>query len=150
MLEIRTINRRAPLSAFNPYRSFEEISKKFLSDSLSFISDGQAAFRVDLSDQGDSYLLEADLPGFDKDSIHVDLENDVMTITAERHSAYEDGEQQKKYIRCERAFGSFSRSFDMSAVDTEHIQARYTDGVLRLALPKKTQVLPQARRVELE
>jgi len=149
MMEIRTV-RRAPLSVYNPYRSIEDMGRKFLSDSLNFFTDNRGSFRVDLSDQGDSYLLEADLPGFEKENIRIDLENETLTITAERHSAYEDEAQQDKYIRCERAFGSFTRSFDMSSVDTDKIQAKYTDGVLRLALPKKAEVLPQTRRVELE
>lgn len=149
MMEIRTV-RRAPLSVYNPYRTFEDMGRKFISDSLNFFTDSQGAFRVDLSDQGDNYLLEADLPGFEKENIHIDVENDLLTITAERHSPIEDETQKDKYIRCERPTGTFSRSFDMSSVDTEHIQAKYTDGVLKLALPKKPEILPQSRRVELE
>ena len=76
-------------------------------------------FRCDVQDKGDSYLLEAELPGFEREDIGIDLDGTTLVITA-RHSS-ESGEKDKdgNYLRRERKFGSFSRSFDVSGVDTE-------------------------------
>jgi HSP20 family protein len=103
-----------------------------------------ADFRTDIRDEGDSYLLEADLPGFDKKDIRLDLNGDILTIHAERHT------EEKNYLRCERSYGSYSRSFDISQVDAEGIKAKYKDGVLRLTLPKKQETLPASRQLEIE
>ncbi len=50
----------------------------------------------------------------------------------------------------ERSYGKYSRQFDVSAIDTDHIKAKYDNGVLRLTLPKKQEILPQARRLEID
>ena len=71
-------------------------------------------FRTDVRDQGDSYLLEADLPGFGKENIHVELEDDTMTITAERVSETE--EKAGDFVRRERRCMTRSRSFDTTGI----------------------------------
>lgn len=105
-------------------------------------------FRTDIRDQGDSFLLEADLPGFNKEDIHVDLEDDCMTITAEY--ATETEEKDGSYIRRERRFGTRSRSFDTTGIDTANISASYRDGVLRLTLPKLPEPETNSRRLLIE
>ena len=82
-------------------------------------------------------------------AIGIDLDGTTLVITA-RHSS-ESGEKDKdgNYLRRERKFGSFSRSFDVSGVDTEHISAAYKNGVLELTLPKQAAQVPQARRIEI-
>ncbi len=94
--------------------------------------------------------MEADLPGFKKEDIHIDLDGDTMTVTAERHSDYEDKEKASSYLHLERAYGVCKRSFDVAAVDTASITASYTDGVLTLTLPKKSAAAPSARRLEIQ
>ena len=104
--------------------------------------------RTDISDKGDAFVLEADLPGFKKDDIKIDLENDRLTIKAERHSEHEDN--RNGYVRRERHFGSFERSFDVSGIDTSGIRANYTDGVLTLTLPKRPELVPDNRSIVIE
>ena len=104
--------------------------------------------RTDISDKGDTFVLEADLPGFKKDDIKIDLENDRLTIKAERHSEHEDN--RNGYVRRERHFGSFERSFDVSGIDTSGIRANYTDGVLTLTLPKRPELVPDNRSIVIE
>ena len=91
----------------------------------------------------------ADLPGVEKEDLHIDLNGDAMTISAQRHSQYEEKDQQGNYVRCERSFGSFSRTFDVSGVDTEHVTAAYQNGVLTLEMPKKAEAVPESRRLEI-
>ena len=71
------------------------------------------------------------------------MDNDILTISAERHSEHEDSDKAGKYIRCERSYGKYSRSFDVSAIDAEKITATYEDGVLVLDMPKKEALIPK-------
>ena len=80
------------------------------------------AFRTDIQDQGDHYLLEADLPGFRKEDIDLHLEDNVLTITA-KHQETAENKQDGKYICRERRVGSYARSFDVSGIQEEGISA---------------------------
>ena len=100
-----------------------------------------------MTDEGDHYLLEADLPGFEKKDITLDIQNDTLIVRAERKSKVEE---KDKVIRMERSYGSYTRSFDISGVDADKIKAKYVDGVLRLTLPKLEQRMPEGRRLEIE
>ena len=134
------------------FREMEELERRFFGDSLSslFHTESMSGFRTDISDKGDSYLLEADLPGFDKDSIHLDLDEDILTISAERHSEHEDADKKGNYVCCERSYGRYQRSFDLSGVDKDNIKAKYVDGVLSLTLPKVPEVQPAVKRLLIE
>ena len=136
----------------NIFREMEELERRFFGDSFSslFKTEGTTGFRTDISDQGDSYLLEADLPGFDKDSIHIDLSEDTLTISAERHSEHEEEDKKGSYVCCERSYGRYQRSFDVSGIDQDGIKAKYADGVLSLTLPKVPEVQPAVKRLQIE
>ena len=95
-------------------------------------------------------MLEADLPGFKKEDIDVNLENNYLTIKAERKVENEEKDKKGRYIRCERSYGSFVRSFDVSDVDTDKITASYEDGVLKLNMPKKENALHTAKKLEIK
>lgn len=105
-------------------------------------------FGTDIQDAGDHYLLEADLPGFRKEDIHVDITNGSMTISAERNTQKnEKGEDG--YIRRERSYGSYRRSFDLDGIDESGIKGRYQDGVLTISLPKQQEKAAESRRLTL-
>ena len=94
--------------------------------------------------------IEAELPGFSKEDIKIDVEGDYLTVGAERRESKEEKDAKGSYVRRERYYGSFSRSFDISGVDAENLAASYKDGVLKLVMPKKEARLPAARRLEIE
>ena len=100
-----------------------------------------ATFRVDVQDKGDSYLLEAEMPGVAKEDIHVDLEDDVLTIFVEKNESKEE-KNENGYVIRERRSGRMSRSFTVEGIRKDEIQAAYQDGVLSLTLPKE-QAQPQ-------
>lgn len=129
---------------YNPFRDFEDINRAFFGDN------GLAEFKTDIRDMGDAFQLEADLPGFRKEDISLSLNGETLTIRAERHSDFEDQDKKAGYLRCERSYGSYTRSFDVSGVDTSAIKASYNDGVLTLNLPKMNRRLPDARTIEIE
>ena len=129
---------------YDPFREMENLEKAF------FGGDRRAPFAADIRDTGSAFLIEADLPGFKKEDIHVDLDGDMLTVSAERHSDYEDKEKAASYLHLERAYGKCKRAFDVSAVDTASITAAYENGVLTLTLPKKSAAAPSARRLEIQ
>ena len=150
MFEIRPLIRRNnSVGRYNPFRGIEELEKAFFGSSP-WSDSPMAAFRTDIRDLGDSFLLEADMPGINKEDIHIDVDNDRMTISAERHSQHEDKDEGGRYITCERSYGSYQRSFDMSGIDVDKIKAEYVDGVLKLTMPKKQEEIPSSRRLSIE
>lgn len=131
------------VSAYNPFRDFEEMSRSF------WDNNNVSAFRTDITEKDGQYILEADLPGFRKEDISVDIDKDCLTITAE-HKSEEKEENADSYIRRERFYGSYTRSFNVKGIDTEAITAAYNDGVLTLTMPKKEPEVPAARRLEIK
>ena len=131
------------VSAYNPFRDFEEMSRSFWDDT------NVSAFRTDITEKDGKYILEADLPGFKKEDISVDIDKDCLTITAE-HKSEEKEENADSYIRRERYYGSYTRSFNVKGIDTEALTAAYNDGVLTLTMPKKEPEIPAARRLEIK
>lgn len=131
------------VSAYNPFRDFEEMSRSF------WDNNNVSAFRTDITEKDGKYILEADLPGFKKEDISVDIDKDCLTITAE-HKSEEKEENADSYIRRERFYGSYTRSFNVKGIDTEAITAAYNDGVLTLTMPKKEPEVPAARRLEIK
>lgn len=106
------------------------------------------AFKTDIVDKGDRYVLEADLPGFNKEDIDIDVEDNRLTITA-KHSVNTE-ENKDNYIRRERRYGSFTRSFDVSNIKTDEITAEYKNGVLVLNLPKKNGNNSKGRKINIQ
>lgn len=130
------------IDLYRPFRDLEELERSL------FANNSVTAFKTDIRDAGDAYVLEADLPGMKKDDIHIDIDGDRLSISAERNAVRE--EKNDGYIRCERSYGAFSRSFDISGIRGEEISAAYEDGVLKLTLPKQTRAVPASRRLEIQ
>ena len=126
MFELRPFERRNNhVAAYDPW---DQMERAFFGDGS--WGRGLSEFKTDIQDKGDSYLLEADLPGFKKEDIHVDVDGDTMTIRAERHSEHEDQDKKGNYVRCERSYGSYQRAFDISGVEVANISAQYNDGAM--------------------
>ena len=93
------------------------------------------AFKVDISEDEAGFHIDAELPGLTKEQIALNVEDDVLTIKAERKQASE--ESKKNFHRVERSYGSFSRSFNLGEmIDQENISADFDNGVLHVTLPK--------------
>ena len=107
------------------------------------------SFRTDIRDQGDKFLLEAELPGFDKEDIQLDLKDSILTIKAEHKENKDQKDENGNYIRRERRYGSFTRTFDVSGIDEEAISAAYNNGILALTLPKQAPVVPASRQIAI-
>lgn len=110
---------------------------------------GSAGFRVDVKDAGDAYHMEAELPGVRMEDINLNVEKDVLTISADLNT--DKQENAGSYLYSERRTGHMERAFSLEGIDQEQITAAYRDGILRVKLPKldpdqgKT-----ARRIEIQ
>jgi len=99
-------------------------------------------------DQGDQFVLQAELPGFDRKDISIDITNSFLTIRAEHRDDRE--EKKNSFVRRERRYGSFSRGFDVSGIKTSEIKAKYENGILELKLPKAEPTPePKARKIDI-
>ena len=143
MYEMMPFTRNHGVDLYRPFRDLEELERSL------FANSSAAAFKTDIRDTGDAYVLEADLPGMKKEDIHIDIDGDRLSISAERSAVKEEKDENGGYIRCERSYGSFSRSFDISGIRGEDISAAYADGVLTLTLPKQARTVPASRRLEI-
>lgn len=126
---------------------FPELFRRMVRPSLAnFESPGEIRIDVNESDQG--YEVRAEIPGVKKEDIHVAVDGPVVSISAERREE-KDVKEGERVLRTERYFGKVSRSFQLAQeIDEAQVTAKYADGVLELALPKKAAA--QARRITIQ
>jgi len=105
-------------------------------------------FKVDVSDQGDKYVIEADLPGMDKENVKIEYDNKYLTISARRDEIKETTENS--YIRKERQCGEYRRSFYIDNIQAEDIDATFRNGVLKIQLVKKPQTISSNRVIDIK
>ena len=129
-------------SPANILRDMDEFEKSFFGDRR------MPAFGTDVTDKGDAYLLQTDLPGFSKDEIKVEVNGDVLTVSAE-HKTEDEQKNGEQVVRRERSYGKYVRSFELGDVNAEAITAKYENGVLSLDLPKKAEIKPEPRTIEI-
>ncbi len=109
---------------------------------------GSAGFRVDVKDNGESYSLEAELPGVKQEDINLSVENDVLTISADVNTNRR--EERENYLYSERRSGHMERAFNLEGINQEAISAKYENGVLTVNLPKNApEAEKKARRIAI-
>jgi HSP20 family protein len=120
----------------NPFVQLDRVLEDVAASFPSVSSFGlPATFRTDISEDDKAVYLEAELPGVKKDDVKISIEENLLTIRAERKAQPE--EKKKNYIRTERTSGSVSRSFTLAEnINRDAIEAEFADGVLHLTLPK--------------
>ena len=102
---------------------------------------------VDIFEAGDLLVIKLEVPEVDKESIDISMEGDELTITGERK--LEQGTEGEQYLRMERGYGTFTRSFSLTkTIDAAEINASVKDGILRIELPKKEEVKPKQIIIE--
>jgi HSP20 family protein len=103
---------------------------------------------TDLVEEGDHYVLRADVPGVREDDVKVELEDNVLTISGERKSEHE--QRKNGYYRLERASGRFARSLTLpEGVDPASIKARFENGVLEVSIPKPAERKPHRVAIDV-
>jgi HSP20 family protein len=143
------------ITRYDPFRDLrmlqDEVNRLFSSNlSRSFGDEGIArgawAPTVDIYENKDQIVLEAELPGMNREDFELSIENNVLTLRGERR--FEKRDESDNYHRVERSYGSFTRSFTLpQTVSSENVSAEYKNGVLRVVLQKREEV--KARRIEI-
>lgn len=126
------------LARFDPFVDTDDWFKRF--GLRPFLREGtelEPQIKMDVKEADGKYVVTAEIPGVNKDDIHVTVEGNRISISAEVKKEKEEKEGEK-VIRCERSYGMASRSFNLAdEIDQGQAQAKYSNGVLELTLPKK-------------
>jgi HSP20 family protein len=102
---------------------------------------------VDIFENKDQLVLEAELPGMNPEDVNISIENNILTIHGERK--FEKKDESDNFHRVERSYGSFTRSFTLPpTVSSENANAEFENGILRLTLAKREEAKP--RRIEIK
>lgn len=133
-----------PFGGDNFFNYFDNFEKNFFGNTSKVVG----SFKTDIIDKGDKYLLQAELPGFSKEDIYIDLNGDNLTIKAS-HSLDNSSKTSEKVVRRERVYNMFSRSFNVSGIKADEITAKYNDGILELDLPKIEEEKPKSKKIEV-
>lgn len=135
--------RNNDLMFFSPFKELEDMEKRFFGDRI------PVNFKTDIRDTGKEFVLEAELPGFDKSDIGIDVKDGYLTITASHSEENDEKDKKGNYLRRERSYGSMTRSFDVSDIEENAITASFNNGVLELILPKKEDKAEVSRKIEI-
>lgn len=119
-----------------------------------FYEEKHHSMKTDIKETENSYVLDIEVPGFDKKDVNVSLENGYLTVSAQKKTCEggENDEKNKKkenYIRRERSC-SVSRSYYVGDVDKEAVKAKYENGVLTIDIPKEKSALPETHNIVIE
>ena len=126
-----------PLSLFDPAFEVPSVFKGLMPPLWMETERMPPAIKLDVEEADDRYLVKADMPGVAKDDIHVDVDGNLVTISAEVRREKKE-EKEGKVLRSERYYGTMSRAFTLPVdVEFAKAEAKYSDGVLRLTLPKQ-------------
>jgi HSP20 family protein len=125
------------LARFDPFGDFDDMFKGVFMRPVLFEGQPQMQIKMDLKEDDRAYTVHADIPGVKKEDIHVNIEGNQVSISAETKLEKEE-KKGEKVLRSERYVGKVARSFTLAHdVDESKSQAKYSDGVLELTLPKK-------------
>lgn len=134
-----------------PYRyrnNTYDIDRIFDSMFEEFFLMNNEEMKVDIKENEKEYLLEAELPGINKNDINLELRDDILVISAKRKE--EIDEEEENYIRKERRYGSISRSFNMNNIDKDKIKAKFDNGILYITLPKLESSIIKSKKIKIE
>jgi HSP20 family protein len=104
--------------------------------------------KADVRETENEWIIDAEIPGVDKEDIQVDLNDGYLTISVEQNN--EVNEENENYIRRERAYGSYKRCFYVDDVKEDEIKATYKNGVLSLTVPKTKPTKKQGIKIDIQ
>lgn len=127
---------------------FNQLFNSFFSDDfVAPMTSFGNSFRVDLKETEKEYMIEADLPGVNKEAIDIEYDSNYLIISAKREETVED--KKDNYVRRERSFGEFRRSFYIDNIDKDKIDASFKDGVLNISLPKSESHNTNKKKIDI-
>jgi len=140
---------RVPQGSLDPFdslqRDFTTVLNRFFGQQQGDGGSRLAPYGVDVREDADHIYVEAELPGFKKDDVDITLENNTLTISAERKEEQEQGNKDKgDWLLRERRYSRFLRSFTLPpTVDERSVDAKLNEGVLTITLTKREETKPK-------
>jgi len=136
----------ANITRYNPFsNSLNDLFEGFFVRPMRFDLEpsSQLSMKIDVAQDDKAYTVKADMPGVQKDDIRVEVDGNVVSISAEVRKEKEE-KKDERVVRSERYYGKLARSFTLEhELDAAAVDAKYDDGVLRLTLPKKAKSTTQ-------
>ena len=137
MANITRFDPLSELTRLDPFGDFDNLFKGFMVRPVFQGAPAAPQMKLDVTEDDKAYTVKAEIPGVKKEDIHISVDGDLVSISAEVKKETEKKEG-KKVVHSERYFGQVSRSFTLDKeVDQGAATAKYTDGVLEAVLPKK-------------
>ena len=158
--ESKEITKTVPARAVSPFQEMERRFEDILRRPFSFMEPSwwprmrmpemeEISPRVDIFEEGDNFVVKAEIPGMKKEDIEVNLTDDMVTISGEKKQ--EEKVEKKDYYRLERSYGSFTRSFRLpKEVRTDKAKATFKDGVLEVKVPKTEEAKKKEKKIPVE
>lgn len=158
--ESKEIVKTVPARALSPFEEMERRFEDLLRRPFSLMEPSwwprlrmpemeEVSPKVDIFEEGDNFVVKAEIPGMKKEDIEVNLTDDMVTISGEKKQ--EEKVEKKDYYRLERSYGSFTRSFRLpKEVQTDKAKATFKDGVLEVKVPKTEEAKKKEKKVPVE
>ena len=127
----------------------EIIPRKFYLDDIfdNFMTTNRNEMKCDIYENNGNYHIELDIPGYEKNDITIEVKDGYLTVTAEKKQ--EENTEEKNYIKRERVYGKYQRSFYLGDLDSDNIDASFSDGTLKIVVPKK-EVIENKKVIEIK
>jgi HSP20 family protein len=145
MFDLIPFQRRSDVFFNSMMKSFNDIFESFAVTEV-----GTKPFRADLRETEKAYYVDAELPGFEKDDIRIELKKDELIISAKRNDMFETKDEDQKVIRRERHYGEFVRRFYLDRADGNGVRAKLENGMLRIEIPKRAQDTDGTKHISIE
>lgn len=114
-------------------------------------SESVSRMKCDIYEKDGVYTMEMDIPGFNREDVNIEIDdNDYLTITAEKTLENNDSDDNKNYVRRERSYGKYQRSFYVGDIDKENIDAVFENGILKVTMPKKQEQKLSKKTIEIK
>ena len=136
-----------------PRRNSFDLFDNFFGDDDFFPKKEHHLMKTDIKEKKDKYVIEMDLPGYEKENINLELNNGYLEISAKVEKNNDSEEDDEKFVRRERFFGECSRSFYVGEdITEEEINAEFKNGILKVEIPKKEEQIeePTTKKIEIK
>ncbi|WP_296127135.1 Hsp20/alpha crystallin family protein [uncultured Anaerococcus sp.] len=133
-------------NSVNRYNDFYDMVDSFFNSSMN-TDVFESSFKLDVSEDEDKFLVEAEMPGIEKDSIDIDFDRGQLTLTVNSHTEHSD--EKKNYIHKERKSTRMTRSMYFGDIDEENIKAKLDKGILEIEIPKRKEEKTN-KKIEIE
>ncbi|AET67697.1 molecular chaperone (small heat shock protein) [Desulfosporosinus orientis DSM 765] len=104
--------------------------------------------KVDIKESEEAFVIEAELPGIQKDEMNIQIDEDKLTISVQKKE--QKDEERDNYIRRERSYSAMTRSFAIANVEIEKANAKFENGILVINLPKKQEQVIKGRELQID